>query len=95
MTALRDALNEPSRQGEAAELVRGLVDRIVLNPPAAGAEEGGLIVDLHGDLAGILALATNAKPAAISRGGQQMKLDAGTRIGLYRTPLPIRHARTP
>ena len=78
VAALRDALNEPSRQGEAAELVRGLVDRIVLNPPVAGAEEEGLSIDLHGDLAGILSLATKAKSATVSRGGLGIMLDAGT-----------------
>ena len=55
-----EALNEPSRRTEAAELIRALVDRIVFSPgnPKRAA------LDLHGDLAGILGLVleTGGKP---------------------------------
>jgi site-specific DNA recombinase len=59
---LIESLNEPDRRTEAAELIRTLVDRIVFSP-----EEGSpkwATLDLHGDLAGILSLAseTGGKP---------------------------------
>lgn len=56
---LADALNKPDVRGEAAEALRALIDHVVLTPSAEGYD-----IDLHGDLAGILALATdeNAKP---------------------------------
>lgn len=46
-------LNEPDHREEAAGLVRGLVDRIILTPDASATR---LVVDLEGDLAGILAM---------------------------------------
>lgn len=52
---LADALNAVENRAKAADLLRSLVDRIELTPNA----EGKLEIDLHGDLAGILTLATN------------------------------------
>lgn len=49
------ALNDQQFRGEAAELLRGLIDKIVLVPDA---EKKELAIDLHGDLAGIFSLAT-------------------------------------
>lgn len=49
------ALNEPDHRAEAAQIVRSLIDKIVLRPFTNGRR---LIVDLHGDLAGILAMAS-------------------------------------
>ena len=62
VTGLIEALNEPGRRTEAAELIRALVDRIVFSPAAGNPKRATL--DLHGDLAGILALAseTGGKP---------------------------------
>jgi hypothetical protein len=59
---LIEALKEPDRHGEAAELIRALVDHIVFSPGAGNPKRATL--DLHGDLAGILALAseTGGKP---------------------------------
>jgi site-specific DNA recombinase len=62
VTGLIEALNEPDRRTEAAELIRALVDCIVFSPAAGNPKRATL--DLHGDLAGILALAseTGGKP---------------------------------
>ncbi len=71
---LHQALESEETKAEAAEIIRGLVDAIVLTP-----ENGELRIDLHGDLAGILALAADGKkPAAMSRDGlEQIKVVAG------------------
>ncbi|MEB3246224.1 MAG: recombinase family protein [Vampirovibrionales bacterium] len=53
--ALIAALNDNKNRSEAAKLIRSLVEKIVLTPNASGT---GLRVDLHGDLAGILSMAT-------------------------------------
>ncbi|WP_145736345.1 recombinase family protein [Nitrospirillum pindoramense] len=59
VAALHDALQQEETRPRAAELIRSLVSRIVLTPAA-----DGLRVELHGDLAGILAVAASgtAKP---------------------------------
>jgi site-specific DNA recombinase len=57
---LVEALNDEHHRKEAAEIIRGLVDRIELTPK----EEKGarmLSIELHGALAGILSLATNGE----------------------------------
>jgi hypothetical protein len=58
ITSLRD----PDARGEASRILRSLVDMIVLTP-----QEGqkGLTVDLIGDLAGILSIATKEGRLAI------------------------------
>jgi hypothetical protein len=55
---LVEALNDEHDRTEAAEILRGLVDRIVLPPPAEAGPKT-LSIDLDGALAGVLALATN------------------------------------
>ncbi|MBX2834843.1 MAG: recombinase family protein [Micavibrio sp.] len=52
--ALRDALNDENLRNEAAELLRSLVDKIVLTPKKGQKE---LAINLYGDLAGILSIA--------------------------------------
>ena len=52
---LIESLNEEDHRAEAAELIRSLIDKVVLSPAE---DEGSLVVDLHGDLAGILTMAT-------------------------------------
>jgi site-specific DNA recombinase len=49
---LAAALNEPGTASEAAEIIRGLIDRIVLT-----ASDGILQARLYGDLAAIMACA--------------------------------------
>jgi len=76
-------LSGDKAEPEAVELIRSLVDEIVLRPT-----DGELQVDLRGDLAAILAIATNKKPAGeLPDGLEQVKLVAGARNHLYRTRL--------
>ena len=51
---LIETLNEEAHRDEAAGLIRELIDRIVLTPSPDGSR---LVVNLEGDLAGILAIA--------------------------------------
>ncbi len=52
---LEKALNADENRAEAADLIRSLVDRIVLTPN----NQGKLDINLFGDLAGILSMAAN------------------------------------
>jgi site-specific DNA recombinase len=60
MANLRDALGKEGCQAEAAEIMRTLIDRIVLTPVLRDGKDT-LSITLHGDLAGILGLAAKAK----------------------------------
>ena len=53
---LRDALNDPARRGEAGELLRALIEKVVLTPKE---DSEDLSIDLYGDLAGILEIAAH------------------------------------
>lgn len=57
---LVESLNDEKRRNEASELLRKLVEKIELVPDETGKE---LTVNLHGDLAGILAIARKNQPA--------------------------------
>lgn len=79
---LREALGDESRREEAAEIIRRLVECIVLNPDADSAgKKKTLTIDLKGHLAGILALGSAAKKKKGASGApdleQQIKLVAG------------------
>ncbi|RWQ04097.1 hypothetical protein [Mesorhizobium sp.] len=63
VATLAQTLNRDENRTEAADLLRSLVERIELAPN----EQGRLEIDLHGDLAGILMLAQNAKTARVMR----------------------------
>ena len=63
------ALNAKAHQAEASALIRDLVDRIVLTP---NAERSELMIDLHGDLAGILTVAHKNAPRADARGAKSL-----------------------
>ncbi len=52
------SLNTNDRRAEAANLIRSLIDKITLTPDS---KKKNLIVDLHGDLAGILKISTRGK----------------------------------
>jgi site-specific DNA recombinase len=69
---------EEEDRTEAAERLRSIVSKIVLTP-----EDGQLAVDVHGDLAGILAIA-QAKVSSAGAGEaiSQVKLVAGNRSQL-------------
>lgn len=54
VTKLIASLNHDDHRTEAATLLRKLIDKIVLKPDSEG---DGLLIDLHGDLAGILTMA--------------------------------------
>ena len=71
---LTDLLEDPELKDEVFEVIRSLIDEIVLTPV-----QGKLRVDLKGDLAGLLRLAQDAKnPASENKDGiAQVKLVAG------------------
>ena len=74
---LVEALNEDTQRLEAADAIRGLIDKIVLTPSEKG---DGLTIDLFGDLAGILGIAAQDKGSLLASDPhtiQQVKLVAG------------------
>jgi hypothetical protein len=83
---LRDALAKEGCQAEAAEIMRTLIDRIELTPVCRDGK-ATLSITLHGDLAGILGLATKAKGPLDESGPvvECTKLVAGACNHLYRT----------
>jgi hypothetical protein len=74
---LAQVLNREENRGEAADILRSLVDRIELRPN----QQGKLEIDLYGDLAGILTLAgKKARPLdQDDLSVQQVKVVAGAR----------------
>jgi site-specific DNA recombinase len=76
VAGLHEALADESTRAEAMELIRSLVDAIILVP-----ENGVLRVEVRGELAAILALAAEGKkPGRIDRGfAEQIKMVAGAR----------------
>ena len=58
-------LNSENDKTEAHEILRELIEKVVLTPNNDRSE---LIVDLHGDLAGIMSMATNAENSKVSNG---------------------------
>ncbi|MEO0720510.1 MAG: hypothetical protein AAFZ06_16790, partial [Pseudomonadota bacterium] len=74
---------------EAAGLIRGLVERIVLTPSADGTR---LVVDLEGDLAGILAVAAGEdRKAKDSETTSIVALDAAEAVASRTFRLPAAH----
>jgi site-specific DNA recombinase len=79
---LRDALNEPSNQMEASQILRGLIDTITLTPCTEN-ERKSHTIDITGHLAGILRLAGSGKRDKSGNGpdaagpDQSVKLVAG------------------
>ena len=71
---LHTALNAEDTKTEAFELIRSLVEKIVLTPDA-----GELRIDLYGELAGILSICSNKQKAADQtiNGLEQIKVVAG------------------
>ena len=69
-------LRSDENRGEAADLLRSLIDRIELSPNSVGKID----IDLYGDLAGILGLAAN-KNGPLDESDpslKQVKVVAGT-----------------
>ena len=79
VTGLYEALQQSGARAAASDVIRSLVSEIVLTPLA-----GELLVDLRGDLAGILAIASSGKqkPGVLSEAGpellSQVMMVAGT-----------------
>lgn len=75
---LHEALSDEKHRHEAAEIIRSLVEKIVLNPAPEGAD-AALTIDLHGDLAGILCLSAQTKKPPRNGGDyeESTKLVAG------------------
>ncbi|WP_376964582.1 hypothetical protein ABNQ39_27650 [Azospirillum sp. A26] len=89
--ALEAALAGGEDSAEAMEMVRIMIDRVVLTPSPAGA---GLNAGLHGELAGVLAVCkgaarmgkaqTHERPGSF-KPGRQVSVVAGAGFGLCRT----------
>ena len=74
---LQAAIQDPGVRDQALELIRSLIDQVVLRPA-----EGRLDIEIKGELAGILELcdgARKAKPGSVSGAGlaEQLKMVAG------------------
>jgi hypothetical protein len=89
--ALREALGDEQARVQAADLIRKLVDKIVLVPGTDDEGHTSLSIDLHGHLAGILSLATKAKRPLGESGlpVEYTKLVAGAGNGRDRQSLII------
>jgi hypothetical protein len=73
VAALHEALERPDTRNEAAEAIRGLIEQVVLVP-----EDGRLQIELRGELAAMLACATDKKkPRLLEETGSQSWLVAG------------------
>jgi site-specific DNA recombinase len=59
---LIQSLNEPDFREESIELIRKLIDKIVLTP---NRDRTSLVIDLHGNLAGILCVASGRAPVSM------------------------------
>lgn len=82
IVGLKKALNDPSAHKEAMEYLRMLVDKVVLTPEV---ERRDLRIDLHGDLAGIISIATE--------GGKEVRTEKKLRAvndNLYITGAPAK-----
>ena len=60
VTVLHEALNDKVRRAEAVDIIRSLVERIVLTPATIDGKDT-LAIDLQGHLAGILSLSAKTK----------------------------------
>jgi site-specific DNA recombinase len=78
---LAEALNEDGTRAEAADLLRGLIETVILHPDAEAPH--GHRIELFGELAAILSLcsgglAANAKARTGGAGLRQVTMVAGT-----------------
>lgn len=81
--ALQD--EEEEKRIEAADILRSLVDKIVLTPVDSKVE-----IDVQGDLAGILTLSAQRKNPAGERGEAQVKMVAGAGSNLHLRPEQVK-----
>jgi site-specific DNA recombinase len=70
---LAATLSAPEQATEASEVLRGLIDRIVIHPGG----DAGHQIELIGELPALLSLASNDNAAAITAAGSSLKLVAG------------------
>jgi site-specific DNA recombinase len=78
VAALAETLAHEAMRDEAFELIRSLLDKIVLVP-----EGEELRIEIHGELAGILELCQQSKTPGRGRASaEQIKVVAGARFGL-------------
>ena len=63
VSGLMATLNTPELRAEASQHLRAMIDKVVLTPDIAGEE---LTIDLIGDLAGILSVATSSESARVA-----------------------------
>ena len=75
---LEAALNDPSTKTEAAQLLRGLVDAIVIHP---GQKRGDVSIELYGELAALMQI-DNIKRKTRTSDDVRVSLDAGARFEL-------------
>ena len=81
VTELATALQQPESRVEATEVLRGLVDAIVLTPAANGKEHG---IELRGNLAAMLGATVQRKrPPESDDLSLQLALVAGARNQHY------------
>jgi hypothetical protein len=93
---LRQALDRKDARAEASEHLRGLIGKIVLTPQPGSKD---LRIDLHGDLAGILQIASQkqARPGNKTISGpNKIALVAGASFVCRFSPVELRkdHSRT-
>jgi hypothetical protein len=86
------ALNDEVIKAEAADILRSLIERVVLTPSADASD--GLDAQLYGELAGVLALSDpdKQKLPALGAAGSQLSVVAGARnqryLHMVRSPVP-------
>jgi site-specific DNA recombinase len=87
---LHEALTDKNHRHEAAQIIRSLVEKIVLHPAPEGSQ-AAMTIDLHGDLAGILSLSAQTKKPPRKGGDftESTKLVAGAHIGRDRHSLMV------
>ena len=88
---LRPALSDEGHQTEAKDLLRGLIERIVVHPP--NADDSHVLIAIEGDLAGILNVSYESKKATGPSPNDlmQIKLVAGGRLEQGRTKKQYRY----
>jgi len=74
VATLRATLQQEATRAEAGDALKDVIDEIVLTP-----RDGALAIDLRGDLAGILRLASDSNKPVPHRDGLPVTLVAGTR----------------
>ena len=86
ITLTESLLDVPDLRDEAMEAIRSMIERIVVTPR----DGGGLSLELHGDLARILAVCSeNAKTPPLGETGFLFSVVAGARNHRYRHSLEV------